>query len=298
MKKTLTTLILTLMLACTISAQASPYDQANWYFTLDLEQVRNKIVPLIAERNEAKTQFQMSQHLPTEVMQITAYGHSEAEDDLSVILNGDFSGFNVNDYINNLMLVLEASEEVSMGLFDSYDYKGALIEQYQVSGKNESKSFYSAKISSQMIVLSFEESEVKNWVNSKYNSYDVNQSGMVSLLINIESAMAHMGADLNSNSKPFNSAVFQKITQFSASLYESSDNLIIDSALSTADEATAQQLEQVINGLIAMNALSNLDEKKPVLSAVLAGLKISNQGSDLLISTQFALSLVSQMDIN
>lgn len=298
MKQTLTTFMLTLMLACTITAQASPYDQANWYFTTDLEQVRNKIVPLIVERKAAKTQFQLSQHLPTEVMQITAYGHSEAEDDLSLILSGDFSGFHVNDYINSLTSLIEAGDEVSMGLLDSYDYNGALIEQYQVSGKTTSKSFYSAKINSQMIVLSFEESEVKNWVDNKYNSYELSQSGMVSLLINIESAMAHMGADLNSNSKPFNSAVFQKITQFSASLYETGDNLVIDSALSTADEATALQLEQVIKGLIAMNGLSNLSADKPVLSAVLSGLQISNQGSDLLLSTQFALSLISQMDIN
>jgi hypothetical protein len=298
MKKTLTTFILTLLLGCTIGAQASPYNQANWYFTLDLEQVRNKIVPLMAERKAAKTQFHLTQHLPTEVLQITAYGHSETEDDLSLILGGDFSGFDVNDYINSLMSLVDAGDNVSMGLFDSYEFNGAVIEQYQVSGENESKSFYSAKINSQMIVLSFEESEVKNWVDNKYNRYELSQSGMVSLLINIESAMAHMGADLSSNSKPFNSAVFQKITQLSASLYEAGDNLVIDSALSTADEATAQQLEQVINGLIAMNALSNLGEDKPILSAVLSGLQISNQGSDLLISTQFALSLISQMDIN
>lgn len=298
MNKLLTTLILSLLLIGSMATQASSYDKSNWYFSLDLEQVRNTIVPLIPKNTEAKNSFKMNEHLPAAVMQVTAYGHSEAENDLSLILSGDFTDFEVNDYIRGLMYSIDADEQVNIGLFDAVSHNGSLVEHFQVTGDGQTKSFYSAKISNQMIVVSFEQAEVMHWIDQKYSRYDLRNSGMVSLLINIDSAMAHMGADLKSNSKPFNSAVFKKITQFSASLYEADESIVVDAALSTADVDTAKQLEQVINGLIAMNALSNLDQDKPLLSALLSGLNISNQGSDLLISTGFALSLIPQLDIN
>ena len=173
-----------------------------------------------------------------------------------------------------------------------------MVEEYRVSGDNKTKSFYSTKLSNETIVVSLDEAEVKNWAADSYSTYDLNNSGMVSLLVNIESALAHMGADLKSNSKPFNSAVFQKITQFSASLYDVEQNLNIDAALSTADEATAKQLEQVINGLVAMNALSNMNDEKPVLAALVSSLEISQQGNDLLISTGFPMSMIPEIDVD
>lgn len=298
MNKILTTLSLTLLFVLAPNTQASPYDAANWYFSVDVEQVRNKIVPLIPLNKKTKNQFSMNNHLPIEVKQITGYGHSETEDDLSLLINGHFNGFSINEYINNLMYMVDADEDLSVSLFDSYNHHGVLVEQYQIIGENETKSFYSSKISDDMIVLSLEASEVQNWIDKKYHKNDIINSGMVSLLVNIESAMAHMGADLNSNKKSFNSAVFKKVTQFSASVIEVGGNLAIDAALSTADETTAKQLEQVVNGLIAMNALSNLDQDKPLLSALLSTLKINNHGNDLLISAEFALSLIAEIDID
>ncbi len=298
MKKTLTNLFLMATLALSINTQASPYDEANWYFSVDVEQVRTKIVPLIPQHKEAHADFSINEHLPHEVKQITAYGHSEAEDDLSLVLHGDFSQFTLNDFINNLMYLVESDKDINVGLFNTYKHNGQVVEEFRVSGDNKTKSFFSTKLSDETIVVSFDEAEVKNWAADSYSTYDLNNSGMVSLLVNIESAMAHMGADLKSNSRPFNSAVFQKVTQFSASLYEAEQNLSIDAALSTADEATAKQLEQVINGLIAMNALSNMNDDKPVLAALMSGLSISNQGNDLLISTGFPMSMIPEVDFD
>ncbi len=300
MKKTITTLFLTLTLtlAWSINAQATAYDEANWYFSVDIEQVRSKIMPLIPKHKDAHTDFSINEHLPTEVHYVTAYGHSEAEDDLSLVLKGDFSSFTLNDFINDLMYLVEEDKDVNIALFNTYTVNGQVVEEFRVEGGKENKSFFSSKLDNQTIVVSLDEAEVKNWANDDYSGHDLNSSGMVSLLVNIESAMAHMGADLSSNSKPFNSEVFKKITQFSASLYESEQNINIDAALSTADDATAKQLEQVINGLIAMNALSNMNEDKPVLAALLSGLVISNQGNDLLISSFFPMNMIKELDID
>ncbi len=295
MKKILFTL--TCLISLSFNGQAVSYDEANWYVTVDVNQVRSKIVPLLSQNKNADVKLSIKKHLPQEVQQISMYGHSEAKDDLSIVVNGDFSTFEVNEYINSLMYLVEAQEDFNVALFDSNNHSGSLIEQYKISSEDDSKYFYSAKINNDLIVLSQEESEIKNWIDNKYNSNELKNSGMISVLVNIESAMAHMGADLDSNSQPFNSEVFNKINQFSASVFQTGDNLSIESALSTADEATAKQLEQVVNGLIAMNALSNLDQDNKILSAVLSGLQISNQGNDLLLSTEFALKLITQIDV-
>ena len=213
-------------------------------------------------------------------------------------INGDFASFSLNEYLIGLMNQVDADEDISLTLYNTETYGGSVVEQYTVSGDGESKSFYSAIINDQTLVLSFEEQEIKNWIDDRYATHTLRSSGLVSLLVNIESAMAHMGADLKNTQKSFNSAVFQKITQFSASVYESGDSLTIESALTTADEATAKQLQQVINGLVAMNALSNLDQDKPALNALASALEISQQGNDLLITTALPYALLPELDID
>lgn len=296
MKKILTTLTLITLTACSFNSQAAAYNESNWYVTVDVEQIKSKVLPLLPTSNKNDVNFSFQDDVPEEIQQITLYGHSEAKDDLSIAISGDFAAFSMNEHIAELMVRVDEGSPISLS--DTNGYNGRNIEHYIISDEDKSKSFYSAKISSELLVLSFEKSEIENWIDNKYDTNELHNTGLITMLVNIESAMAHMGADLQSNSKPFNSAVFQKVTQFSASVYESGENLAIDSALSTADEATAKQLEQVINGLIAMNALSNLDEKKPLLSALLSSLNITNQGNDLLISAEFALSLLPEINID
>lgn len=295
MKNSLKLIGLLMLTVWTVDSQASNYNQANWYVTVDVNQVRTTIVPLMSQGKSTEIKSALQKHLPQEVQQVSLYGNSEIEDDLSVVINGDFNTFEVNDYINSLMYLVEADKDFTVVLFDSYAYNNRLIEHYKLSRGNESKPLYSAKINDELIVLTVDPNEIESWVDNKYNSNELKSSGLVSVLVNIESAMAHVGANLGSNSQPFKSAVFNKITQFSASIYESGENLTIQSALTTADQATAKQLEQVINGLIAMNALSNLNQNNELLSAVLAGLEINNQGNDLLVSTEFALKLIAQV---
>lgn len=294
MKKILLTI--TLLISLPFNSHAVAYNEANWYVTVDVLQLKTKVLPLLPKSNTNDSNFSIKDNVPDEVQQITFYGHSETKNDLSVAITGDFTTFSLDQYITALMYQVE--DESPIKLTQTYGYNGHNIDQYMISDNDKNKSFFSSKINSNLVLLSFDKSEVENWIDDKYDSNELKNSGLVSVLVNIESAMAHMGADLKSNKRPFDSAVFQKITQFSASVYESGDNLAIESALSTADEATAKQLEQVINGLIAMNALSNLDHDNPLLSALMSNLTISNQGKDLLLSSEFAFSLIPEIDMD
>lgn len=295
MKKTLTTL--TLLSTLAFNSQAVPYDEANWYVTVDLEQIKSKVLPMLNHLPKSKNKVSIENNIPDEVQQITFYGHSEIDNDLSAAVTGDFKNYSLNDYITTMMYQFEGESPVTLSNITAYN--GRDIEQYTISKDDERKLFYSAKINPNLVVVSFEESEVYNWLDNKYQNNELQKSGLVSLLINIESAMAHMGTDLKSNSKHFNSALFQKITQFSASIYESNaDGLSIESALSTADDATATQLEQVLNGLVAMNALSNSTNNNQVLTALVNQLQISNHGSELMVSSALPYSLLSEVVID
>jgi len=298
MKKVFVVVSLMVLFTWVIESRAASYAEANWYVTVDVDQVRSTILPVLSQNKSVDAEFAIQKHSPQGLEQISVYGHSEDKEDLSFVVSGEFNTFEVNEYINSLMFLLETEEAFDVALFDSVNHNNRVIEEYRISGKNKTKSFYSAKVNDGLIVLSLDQNEVKRWVDSKYNANELQNSGLISVLINIESAMAHMGADLNSHKGSFNSTVFKKINQFSASVFESGKNITIESALSTADEATAQQLEQVLNGLIAMNVLSNLDDKNPLLSALASGLTISNQGNELLLSSEIALSLIAEIDLD
>ena len=298
MKKAFVVVSLMVLFAWVVESRAASYAEANWYVTIDVDQVRSTILPVLSQNKSVDAEFAMQKHSPQGLEQISVYGHSEDKEDLSFVVSGEFNTFEVSEYINSLMFLLETEEAFDVVLFDSVNHNSRVIEEYRISGKSKTKSFYSAKVNDGLIVLSLDQNEVKRWVDNKYNANELQNSGLISVLINIESAMAHMGADLNSHKGSFNSTVFKKINQFSASVFESGNNITIESALSTADEATAQQLEQVLNGLIAMNALSNLDDKNPLLSALASGLTISNQGNELLLSSEIALSLIAEIDLD
>ena len=298
MKKAFVVVSLMVLFAWVVESRAASYAEANWYVTIDVDQVRSTILPVLSQNKSVDAEFAMQKHSPQGLEQISVYGHSEDKEDLSFVVSGEFNTFEVSEYINSLMFLLETEEAFDVVLFDSVNHNSRVIEEYRISGKSKTKSFYSAKVNDGLIVLSLDQNEVKRWVDNKYNANELQNSGLISVLINIESAMAHMGADLNSHKGSFNSTVFKKINQFSASVFESGKNITIESALSTADEATAQQLEQVLNGLIAMNALSNLDDKNPLLSALASGLTISNQGNELLLSSEIALSLIAEIDLD
>jgi len=293
MKKRITQLMFTMVMMYAMAANATAYDEANWFITIDVEQVRTKVLPLIPK---SKEQVVLAQVVPHEVHNITMYGHSEAEDDLSLAVTGQFAGFSFNDHLQDQLLLLEQSDAILLDETESH--RGRVIERYRIKEKQGDVGIYVAKVTDSLMVLSLQKAEVRNWIDQKYHMQDLSNNGLVSLLVNVESAMAKMGADLQAHQSPFQSTVFNKIAQFSASIYEAGDQLGLEAAVATADEASAKQMEQVLNGLIAMQALSEMNHDKPVLAALMAELMISNHGNELLITTALPFALLAEIDVD
>jgi hypothetical protein len=295
MKKTIT--LMALLLVTPFSSMAASYTEANWYLSMDVAQIRDKVLPLLPKETNHKNDFSLSENLPQELQRITLYGHTEKEDDVSVVLSGEFAGFSLNQYITDTLLQFKEASPITLS--DSIAHGGAVIDRFTADPKHGGDfEFFSARINDHMMVISLDQSEVKNWIDQQYNPADLYQSDLISLLVNVESAMGKIGVDLSDHKRPFQSEMFTKVTQFSAAAYESGADLAIDLVLSTSDDATTTQLVQVAQGLVAMNALSGATQEKPVLTTLLNGINISKQGTDLLLTTSVPFSLLPQINVD
>jgi len=87
------------------------------------------------------------------------------------------------------------------------------------------------------------------------------------------------------------STVFQKINHLSASVMDMGSNLNVEAALGTRDEATAQQVQQVINGLVAMNALSSQADRSEAWMTMMNKLSVVKKGQDLILSTSIPFDI-------
>lgn len=282
---------------------ASNYDQANWYVSLDVEQFKSSVLPKLPIKVDSDAKFSIEGNIPDEVHKITVYGNSEKQNDASFVLSGNFSGFSLNEYIIDTMY--KVTDESLISLFNTQNYNGSQINHFKIAPKEHpdvkhsiKKSFFSAKINNDLMAISFDQDEVKNWIDENYNANELYKSNLVSILVDVEKATAHMGADLKTNNRHFNSAVFQKVHQVSASVSELTDAFSLTAALKSADEDTAKQLKVLADGLVAMNALSGMSDEEPLMGAVIEALKIEVHNNELLINIEIPFGLIPEIEVD
>ena len=268
--------------------QAANFDEANWYLSADIAKIKERFMPHLNKNKAAKKSLKISALLPEAVTQVTLYGQTNQDEDVTAVIRGQFNQFSVSDYIAKLNLLSDEGDELTVD--SSLDYKGIGIEHIQ-SNEDEDVSIYASTLNPQMMVVGFDLAEVKNWINGRYSESDIIPTGMITLLVNVDAAMAHMGADLSKNNDGFKSTVFQKINHLSASVMDMGSNLNVEAALGTRDEATAQQVQQVINGLVAMNALSSQADRSEAWMTMMNKLSVVKKGQDLILSTSIPFDI-------
>lgn len=284
------------LLLLSLSVQAANFNESNWYLTIDVTQIRDRIIPLLPNIKKANKHLKIDALVPDSVGQITLYGLSNQDNDVTAVFQGQFDQFSIPDYVSQLMVA--ANEYDTLVVNANKAYKGRVIEHISATDPDDDFSVYASVVNNRMMVVSFDQTEVKNWIDQHYSDHTFIPNGLITLLVNVESAMAHMGADLSDNHGNFKSTVFQKINRISGSIIDDGANLLIEAAFGTRDEATAKQVEQVVNGLVAINALSNQAAESPILAAVIQKLQVINQGKDLVFSTSipFDLAIEAMVD--
>ena len=288
--KSFTTFIITLLFFVSFQSSAGLND-ATWYVSIDVDQIENNEIfkALDKKANKSSDDFHVRlENMPKEISYISLYGNATGSEDATAVIHGDFSQFSINDHIINFLYTQDDVSKLikeSTITYKNHEIQVLEVDDYEGQPDDRPKEAYFANVSNQITVISFQLDEVKNWLNHDYDSHDIVSGSLFSVEVDVQSALAHMGVNMNDNNHMMQSEIFQKVTQASASISEVNSEMVAEAALTTDDEATAIQIEQVINGLVAMSNLSGANAENELHATIMQNLKIQRTGNNILIST-------------
>lgn len=299
----LTTMALIALLALLSFQSTANINDAAWYVSIDVDQIENNEIykALQGKINKSEDNFTVKfEKIPKEISFISLYGSAKGADDATAVIQGDFTQFSINEHILNLIY---SHDNMSKSIKESnVNYKNHEIQVLTIdedNGKdNESKEVYFSQISNRLTIISFKLDEVKNWLNHDYDKHEIINGRLFSVVVDVQSALAHMGMNLNKNTHMMQSEIFKKVTQASASVSEINEDLVIEVALTTTDEASATQIEQVINGLIAMSNLSGNDDQSELHTTLMQNLSIKKNVNNVLINTYASIEDIKKIDMD
>ena len=299
--KSFTAFLFILILFVSLQSSAGLND-ATWYVSIDVDQIKNNEIYRVFQANinqppnDFPTKFEK---IPKEISYISLYGNAKGAENATAVIHGDFSQFSISDYALEFLYsqedVAELINESSVG------YKNQLIKVLQaeeVEGNDgqKIKEVYFSKVNNNLTVVSFQLDEVKNWIDQNYDNHQINKGSLFSVVVDVQSALAHMGMNIDESNHMMQSEIFQKVAQVSASASEVNSDMVLDVALTSNDEATAKQIEQVINGLVAMSNLSGSTDNNELNITLMQNLKIERNGNNILINTYASIEEIIQMD--
>jgi hypothetical protein len=306
-KKSPPVLLLLLLTVFSIQSFAGGIQDATWYVSIDVDKVENnKIYQLLLDNKQQfsdNESFELSK-IPSEISHITLYGDAKGSEDATALIHGDFSRFSLNEHILKLIY---SHDEISNKIKDSvisykkHEINVFKVDETKIDSDHKDKEIYLSKVNNGLTVISFKINEVEKWLDNVYSEKSMKNDSLFSVEVDVASALAHMGVNLDDHNFKMQSEIFKKVSQVSASLSESNDDIEVVVALNASDEANAVQIEQVINGLIAMKNLSGGNDDNQLQAEFLQNLTIERSESSILISSYASYdnvkeSVLSQSD--
>ena len=287
-----------ILILCVLSlsciTNASSIDEASWYLSLDVNRIKdNEVFKALSIDN-------VRENLPKEISHIVLYGDSKGSEDATAVLTGDFSRFSLADYILDLASSKNAPVKITETRSNYHNYIiSTLKASSSENSEHRNKQAYFSKINDQLYIVGFKLDEIKKWIDNSYSTLDINKGSLFSVVVNVESALAHMGINLEDNSHHMmQSKIFQNVLQASASVTEVNEDMEIELALNTADDKTATQIEQILTGLIAMNNLSGNNERNELHTLLMQNLQVQRVGANIFVSTFAAIAAIKDMQFH
>ncbi len=282
------------------NALAVDMNAASWYLNVDVNSIKQGPLKSILDHKDEDfnkvVNIFMGKEFHDQINQVTLYGDTEGFEDFSILIQGDFSENAKHQFFNHSNIKLDESVEVYN---NSRIRKWSINSNTKIIGMEEEAKFdedsnlelYLTEITPNLIMVSRDLSDTKNWLSNKYDINDINQNGLFSVIVNLQEALAHGGMKIEDGNMDFHSQVLKKVSQLSFSVIEDGANYILEAALTSEDDATAVQVEQVINGLIALNGLSNVSDN-PLHEQLMGNLNIDRDGLNIIISSSVSSDLI------
>lgn len=299
-KTTIKSLFLSASLLAAFNSNAVNMNDASWYLNVDIDTLKqgplNSVMKIEDEEVNEMINLFFGAEFHQQVNQITLYGDNEGFGDFSVLLQGDFTEKSRQDLFNHKNIKLD--EEV-IYFKDHPIHQFDINKNIQVLGYEEKVTIddetdiklYVTELQPNLIMLSRDLSDTQSWISNKFNVNDISQSGLFSVIVNLQQALAHGGMKLDKGNMKMNSEILKKVSQVSFSIIEDKDSYILEAALTTDDDATATQVLQVLNGLIALNALSNVSDNE-LHNQLMSNLDIQRNGFNIIITTSAETNLI------
>jgi len=303
-------------------AIATIQPKADWYLHVNLEALENsplmEIIDKKKERKEAEIFIKkiVGENFNKQVKTITLYGNHEATKKYTAILNGEFTKKSIDKMISGLNS-LSASKKIKFHSKNIYYFK---VKDIHIDKKNwqintskgkakdtqsdvakanieldEEVEVYLTDIDNSKIVVSNDKKELQKWILGKYNLKSIQNNGIFHVVVNLQQAMAHGGLKLGENhiNVGFDSSLMKKISQFAFSVGLNKKNAHIEVSLQTIDNEVAQQLKNVVAGLIALKSLASEEDQE--LQALIRNLNVDSKDNNIIIKSTISTDELKQL---
>ena len=305
-KRPFLTWLTSVALMASFNSQAVEPDAADWFLSVDVASIKNSPLADIIddEHGEKDGALEMLSHvfgdeIPDQINEINLYGSIQGKEDFSILVQGDFTASSKDAFFAHENLKID-SRELSFGnhTIKEWTFNGNTsivgFEDEDIADVDTDAIVYVAEVRPDVIMLSRDLKDVKSWLSGQNDFSELSQNGIFSVIVNIQEALASGGVKVGGHHNAFQSDLMKKISQISFSMLEDGENMLLEAALSTTNEDTAAQVQQVLNGLVALNALSNKNLDHDLGAQVLSNLKIESNGSNIIVSSYAPFELIKQ----
>lgn len=288
------------------TADAVNKTNADWYLHLDIKAIEHGSLKDLIEH---KTQdndvdkilvMAIGEHLKEELEKITVYGTHTGLNDFTLMMQGDFSDKARKDFQQKMADGKNHGTEIVAGntlhswVFDGYHSADGELN-IEVDDDDKPLQLYAAELGGKAIVVSRDKNEVKSWMEGQYSINELDRDGVFEVVVNLQNALAHGGFKFGKGKVDlgFDSSVMQKVSQFSFSVAQNKKTTDIEVGLVTKDKQIALQLKNIVNGLIALQAIAgDMDED---IQAFTKNLSIEAQGVNVILKSSIETSEIKKL---
>jgi len=308
-KRPLFTTLMVLCLTFSFNSQAVELNAADWFLSVNVATIKSSpLGAIIEEKSDADDDeaIALLSHvfgpdLPEQINEVNIYGSVNGEDDFSILVQGDFTTSSKAAFFAHENLRVD-SRDITFGSHTIQEL--TINENTAVIGFDGDEDIadvdtdvvvYAAEVRPDVLMLSRDLQDVKNWLSGQHDFSQLSQNGIFSMVVNVQEALARGGIKVDDHHHAFQSDLMKKLSQISFNLIEDGENMLIEAALSATDNDTAAQIQQVLNGLVALNALSNKNLQNDFGAQLLSNLKIESNGNNIIVSSYAPFALIDEL---
>lgn len=295
------------------NAFAINMSNAGWYLHLDAKQIQNGPMASIIKNEEKDVEefidMVLGHEFRKQIDQLTVYGDQAGYQDFTILLQGDFSKEAKTTLFSKFELGKDYSTQKVSGTvvhqwkFDGIDSE-KMDQKAATENGNKNKNgkapkieinfdkgekplqLYAAEISKNLIIVSHDFDEVKQWLKGAYSAKQLKRDGIFSVVVHLDRSLAHGGMNFGPENIDlgFDSKIMKKVDQVSFSVTDVKEVFHLEVGLVGKDEKVAKQIKDLVNGLLALRAMAG-DEIDNEAKALIDNLKIEMDGVNILLTS-------------